>query len=409
MNMKLGAAAVVTLLTVTACGNAGDGDAASPGNGATAACVTQGITDKSISIGASLPFSGPLAVTKPIDAGRSAYFQSINDNGGVNGRKIDYKSYDDQGAPDRTAANARRLVEQDKVFALTGVVGTVAGHGVVDYVKSAKVPFLFPVSGSGTWAEPLKPLVFGFQPVYPDEARMFAHYLADKGKGKSVAVLAQADDAGTEWVDPFLAEAKSIGIEPVAVERFDVAAQSVGSQVLNLRRSGADTVVMFGRTDVVAKVLQEGSKIGYDPTLLVSNIGFSVQLFDLVDPKLAEGTLFANYYPSADSEGPALQQHQAAMEKYQPGVKIDAYTMLGWASATTIVESLNKAGQSLTCESFLKAMESLSGFDTGLTPPITMSATDHQAVNAQEIVEVQSGSFKSISDFLDPQGKPVGK
>jgi branched-chain amino acid transport system substrate-binding protein len=237
---------------------------------------------------------------------------------------------------------------------------------------------------------------------------MFAHYTHDNFEGKKVAVLAQSDDAGTEWTTPFEDVSKDLDTDVVAVERFDLAAQSLAPPVLNLQRSGADVVSVFGRVDVVAKVLQEADKIGYHPQLLVSNIGLSTQLFSLVDPKLAQGVLFAGYFPEAGASTPGVQAHQAAMAKYEPDVKVDDFTMLGWASAATLVAGIEKAGDSLTCTSFLEGMESLDGFDTGLTPPITMSADDHQAIDAQRIVEVDGTSFKPVSDFLNPDGEAVG-
>ncbi len=403
-------AAAVAVLLIAGCGNANDGAAskASTSPGALD-CTTQGVSTDKVSIGASLPLSGPLAVTAAIDAGRSAYFKALNAAGGVGGRTIEYKSYDDQGDPARTAANARRLVEQDKVFALTGTVGTAQGLGVVDYLKTAKVPFLFPVSGSGVWSQPVKPLVFGFQPVYPDEATMFANYIHDNFPGKKVAVLAQSDDAGTEWVTPFEAESTKLGTKPAATVRFDLAAQSLETQVLSLQRSGAEVVAVMGRVDVVAKVLQEGAKIGYKPRLVVSNIGLSAQLFKLVSPDLAAGALFAGYFPPADAKTDAMAAHRDAMAKYAPNVKVDAFTMLGWSSADAIVEGMKKAGSSLDCKSFISGMESLHSYTNGLTPPISMSSTDHQAIDAQQILEARGTGFEAISDFLNPAGKPVGK
>jgi ABC-type branched-subunit amino acid transport system substrate-binding protein len=158
----------------------------------------------------------------------------------------------------------------------------------------------------------------------------------------------------------------------------------------------------------VAKVLQEGDKIGYAPQLLVSNIGLSAQLFTLVKPELAQGVLFAGYFPAGDATTTGVEEHTAAMAEYQPDFKVDAFTMLGWASAETIVAAIEKAGDTLTCESFLEGMESLNGYDSGLTPPITMSAEDHQAIDAQQIVEVDGSAFTPVSEFLDPEGKALG-
>ncbi|MFP3907432.1 MAG: ABC transporter substrate-binding protein [Acidimicrobiales bacterium] len=400
--------ALTVVVSVVGCGNAADDDTAAPDtdqsdDDASTECVTQGVTDDSVLLGGSIPQSGALAVTEPINAGREAYFDMVNEAGGVNGRTIEWKAYDDQGTPDRTLANTRRLVEEDQVFLLTGTVGTVQGLGVVDYIEDASVPFLFPVSGSSVWSDPLKPLVFGYQPIYPDEARLFANHIASEFEGQAVGVLAQADDAGDEWVDPFEDELEGAGAELVAIERFDTTAQDVSANISNLQGAGAEVVATFSRVDILAKALTEASNRGYDPTFIVSNIGFSRQLFDLVDPALAEGTLVAGYFPQPDEVSDALDEHEQALGS----TPVDDFTMLGWSAASTIVEALDQAGEDLSCGSFLAAMESMTDFDNGLAPPVSFSTDDHQAIDAQRFFEVQDGAFEPITELLDPSGAPL--
>src|SRR5690606_24214712 len=127
------------------------------------------------------------------------------------------------------------------------------------------------VSGSSVWTEPLNPLAFGFQPIYPEEAGLFANHIADEFDGQAVGVLAQADDAGNEWVEPFTDELSKRGIDAVAVERFDVTAQDVSANISNLQNAGAEVIATFSRVDILAKALTESRNRGYEPTFVVSN------------------------------------------------------------------------------------------------------------------------------------------
>ena len=370
--------------------------------------TTQGVTADSIKLGGTFPLSGPLAVVKPIDDARKAYFDQVNDAGGINGRKISWTSYDDTAAADKALANSRRLVEEDKIFAYVGSAGTTTAQAIMNYLQPKGIPFLFPVSGSSMWSTPLKPLVYGYQPAYVDEARMFANYIADTFPGKKVGFVGQNDDAGTEWLTPFKEELTKRGISLVASERFDFKAQDFSATTLNLRRSEADVVAAFARVDVTAKLLTEGNKLGYKPTYLVSNIGFSRQLFKITTPELADGTYFAGYYPQPEESSPALAEHTAGMAKYAPGDKVDDFTMLGWSTAQLIVEAIRRAGPDLTCKSFIDAMDSIQNWTGGLTPPITLSPTDHQAIQNQRLFVATGTSFVAKTPFLTPDGKPLG-
>lgn len=397
----------VVVLAIAGCGNASTGKASgdkSPnGTTGTNACTTQGVSDDEIVIGQSVPQSGPLAVTSTIAEGRQAFFNKVNDDGGVNGRKITLRTYDDQGEPDKTIANVKRLIDQDKVFAVTGTVGTVQGQGAMKITQSAGVPMLFPVSGSGIWSDPLKPLVFGFQPTYPNEASLFAHHIAEEFDGKKVGILAQSDDAGDEWIGPFKDALAGTEAELVATERFDLAAQDVSANLSNLQSADTEVVALFGRVDILAKALTESDARGYHPTFVVSNIGLSDQLFDLVsDPSIAEGTLIAGYFDD-DSGSSARAEHAAAMGK----TPVDDFTLLGWSGAQVMVEAIDKAGDDLDCETFLGALESMKDFDNHLAPPISFSDTDHQAIDSEYFVEVKDGKFVKVTPLLDPSGQPI--
>lgn len=392
-----------------------DVDSSEPGTGSTGELPafepddrTQGVTDTEIILGSSVPQTGPLAIAGNISAATNACFANVNEGGGVNGRTIQYVVYDDAYAPDQTATNVRRLVESDGVFAVVGAVGTLNGLGVLEYLDGVGVPYVFPVSGSSAWSEPLKERVFGFQPTYTFEGQMFANYFAANSADKPIGVVVQNDDSGEEFLAAFEGAAEAAGLDVVAVESYDRGAESYGPQVLNLQNAGAEVVAMQAIYPAVAGILTESDNLGYNPDYYVANIGFTETLFDVVDPAILEGVHFAGYFPQASDDNPARAEHEQLMAEYAPDIKVDDYTLLGWSICETIVDALERAGEDLEWGSFLAALESTEEFSNGLAPPVNLSPTDHQGVESEKLFVANDGVFVSATELLGADGLPLG-
>lgn len=369
--------------------------------------ASQGVTDTSIVLGSSVPQTGPLAIAANISGATAACFEKVNADGGVHGRTIDYRIYDDGYAPDQTAVNVRRLVEQDEAFAVIGTVGTLNGLGVLDYLDGAGVPYVFAVSGSSAWSEPVKPGVFGFQPTYTLEGNLLANYFATTYPDGKVGLLVQNDDSGEEFLTAFEAAAEAAGVDVVSVQYYDRGASTFGPQVLNLQSDGAAVVAMQAIYPAVAGVLTESQAFGYQPDYYVANIGFTEALFDVVGADVLEGVRFLGYFPQAGDDDPARVEHEALMAEYAPDIKVDDFTMLGWSICDTVVDALDRAGPDLTTESFLGALESTSGYTNGLTPPIHLSADDHQPIEAERIFVAKDGVFVAETELLGADGQPI--
>ena len=225
-------------LVPAACGR--DDDSSGGGGGGGSASADPGITDKEIKLGGSYPFSGPASAYGTIAKGAEAYFDFVNDKGGVDGRKINFKTIDDGYEPPRALQNAKRLIQQDKVFALFNTLGTPNNLAIWDYVNQQKVPHLFVATGASDWGKDIKahPYTIGWQPNYVTEARVYAEYLKKEKPNAKVAVLYQNDGFGKDLLGGFEEAIEDSGIKVVDKEPYNVTDPTVAAQVGPARTLG---------------------------------------------------------------------------------------------------------------------------------------------------------------------------
>jgi len=358
-----------------------------------------GATDSEIRIGNTMPYSGPAAAYGVMGKVEAAYFRMINDQGGINGRRINFISYDDAYNPAQTIAQARKLVETDQVLFLFGTLGTASNTGLQPYLNSKKIPQLFVASGATKWGDPRQfPWTMGWQQPYQSEGRTYAKYvLAEKPNGK-IEILYQNDDYGRDFLrgikDGLGGKAASMVKQE---ESYEVSEPTIDSHIARLQAAGVDVLISIATPKFAIQAIQKVANLKWQPLHIVNNVGSSVpRVLQIAGFDKAQGLLSASY--AKDTSDPrwdkdeGMMKYQAFLAKYAPDVKSDSFAAYGYGEAQTLVQVLRQAGDVLTRDNIMKQAASLKNFkvDT-LLPGISV---DTSATNFFPIEQFQMMRFK---------------
>jgi ABC-type branched-subunit amino acid transport system substrate-binding protein len=409
---RAAAAAAALALLLSGCG----GDDGDGGGGGGAAGDTTGVTADSIKIGSHYPLTGPAAPGySKIGPAAKAYFDYVNEKGGVNGRKIDFKYLDDAYNPANTVQVVRELVLQDKVFAIMGGLGTPTHTKVVDFLNQSKVPDLFVASGCLCWNEPDEhPYTFGWQPDYYVEGKILGQYVKENFAGKRVAYFSQNDDFGGDGVrglDEFIPEE-----QVVTRQTYQPGNTNIGPQVTAIAQSKADVVVSFSIPAYSALLKLGTLKAGINPQLVISSVGADpVTLGGLLESfakqggvtvsgqALIEGIVSDGYLPPYlgpnGEQNSWIQLFKKIHAQKQKDVTFDGNVLYGMSQAYTFVEVLKKAGQNPTRESFMAALKSGELRGPGVVP-LEYGDDDHGGFSGSQI-------YKNVNGVPTAQGPPV--
>ncbi len=351
-----------------------------------------GATDKEIKIGNINPYSGPASAYGTIGKTIGAYFKQVNDEGGVNGRKINFISVDDGYSPPKTVEMARRLVEQDEVLLLFQPLGTPPNSAIHKYMNAKKVPQLFVATGATKWNDPKNfPWTMGWQPNYQTEATIYAQHILKTKPNAKIAVLYQNDDYGKDYLkglkDGLGAKANMI----VKEVSYEVADPTVDSQMVQLQASGADVFFNITTPKFAAQAIRKAFDSGWKPVHYLNNVSASVgSVLTPAGLDKSAGLISTQYLidptDKAFANDPAVVQWTAFMKKYYPeGNLIDASNFYGWVVGQTLVQVLKQAGDNLTRENVMKQAASLKDFSPpGMLPGIKMNT------NANDFAPIQS-------------------
>jgi ABC-type branched-subunit amino acid transport system substrate-binding protein len=346
-----------------------------------------GASDTQIKLGQTMPYSGPASAYGTIGKVEAAYFKMINDQGGVNGRKIELISLDDGYSPPKTVEQVRKLVEQEEVLALFQTLGTPCNSAIHKYVNAKKVPHLFLATGATKWGDPKDfPWTIGFNLSYQSEGKIYAAYLLKNKPDAKIAVLYQNDDFGKDvlkGVKDGLGDKASKMI--VAEATYEVSDATVDSQILTLKGSGADTFINITTPKFGAQAVRKVFDSGWKPLHIINNVAASVgSVLTPAGLDKSVGLVTVEYYqdptdPQWDNE-PAMKEWRAFMAKYYPdGNTKDASNLYGVLAAQTMVQVLKQCGDDLTRENVMKQAASLKDFKLPLMLPgmaINTSASD---------------------------------
>ena len=346
-----------------------------------------GVTDTEILIGQTMPYSGPLSAYGTVGRAEAAYFAMINEKGGIGGRKIRLISLDDAFSPPKTVEQTRRLVEADNVLLIFSSLGTPTNSAVYKYLNGRKVPQLFVISGAAKFDDPKNfPWTVRWHPGYQVEGAIYARYVLQSNPAAKIAVLYQNDDFGREYLkglEDGLGEKAATSI--VARASYEPTDPTIGSQIITLKASGADTLLDFSTAKAAAQSIAKVGEIGWRPLHIVSQVATSVSgVLAIGGLDKSKGLISSAYYKDPSdprwSGDAALKEWNAWMQQhYSEGDRTDGQNVLGYTIAQALVHVLKQCGNDLSRENVMRVAANLKSVELPmLLPGIRMntSATD---------------------------------
>jgi branched-chain amino acid transport system substrate-binding protein len=358
-----------------------------------------GASDTEIKIGNIMPYSGPASAYGVIGKTEEAYFNKINAEGGINGRKIKFISYDDAYSPPKTVEQARKLVESDEVLVIFGSLGTSTNSAIRRYMNEKKVPQLFVASGASKWNDPKQfPWTMGWQPSYTSEARIYAKYIMKEKPDAKIGVLYQNDDFGKDYLkglrDGLGAKESMI----VLADGYETSEPAIDERVVKLKAAGADVFISITTPKFAAQAIKKAAEINWHPMHIIANVSASVGgVLEPAGVEVSQGVLSATYAkdgsdPQWDND-PGMKKFYAFLDQYYPKAnRQDAAVAFGYGSAQTMVKVLQMCGDDLTRENVMKQAASLKDFEPDtLLPGITINTSPD---NFAPIEQLQMMRFK---------------
>lgn len=366
---------------------------------------------KTIKIGNTNPYSGPASAYGTIGKTIGAYWKMVNDKGGINGRQIEWISYDDGYSPPKTVEMARRLVEQDQVLLIFQSLGTPPNSAIHKYMNAKKVPHLFVATGATKWNDPKRfPWTMGWQPNYQTEGRIYAEHILKTNPKAKIAVLYQNDDYGKDYLKGFRdglgAKASSMIVKEVS---YEVADPTIDSQMVQLQASGADTFFNVTTPKFSAQAIRKAYDSGWKPTHYLNNVGASVgAALKPAGLDKSVGLITTVYYMDPTdaqwANHPAVQEWKAFMAKYYPeGNLADGSNMYGYAVAQTMEQVLKQAGNDLSRANIMKQAASLKDFrPTTLLPGIRIntSPTDFAPIESEQLARFDGEGWVRFGEII---------
>ncbi|HLG80741.1 MAG TPA: ABC transporter substrate-binding protein [Bradyrhizobium sp.] len=370
-----------------------------------------GATDTEIKVGNIMPYSGPASAYGVIGKTEAAYFKKINDAGGINGRKINFISYDDGYSPPKTVEQARKLVESDEVLFIFNSLGTPPNSAIQKYMNSKKVPQLFVATGATKWNDPSNfPWTMGWQPSYQSESHIYAKYILKEKPDAKIAVLYQNDDYGKDYLkglkDGLGAKAASMII---AEESYETTEPSIDDHIVKLKSSGADVFMNITTPKFSAQAIKKVAEIGWKPLHILNNVGASVgAVMKPAGFEKSQGIISANYLKDVSdpqwANDPGMKGFLEFMAKDFPeGNKLDGGTIVGYGVAQTLVQVLKQCGDDLTRANVMRQAANLKDFRTEvLLPGITIntSPTDFAPISQLQLMRFKGERWEMFGDVI---------
>jgi branched-chain amino acid transport system substrate-binding protein len=370
-----------------------------------------GATDTEIKIGNIMPYSGPASAYGVIGKTEAAYFKKINDAGGINGRKINFISYDDGYSPPKTVEQARKLVESDEVLFIFNSLGTPPNTAIHKYMNAKKVPQLFVATGATKWNDPKDfPWTMGWQPSYQSEARIYAKYILKEKPNAKIAVLYQNDDYGKDYVkglkDGLGAKASSMII---AEESFETTEPTIDNHVVKLKSTGADIFFNVTTPKFAAQAIKKVAEIDWKPLHILNNVSASVG--SVIKPagfENAQGIISAAYLkdasdPQWDNDAGMKEFLNFLAKDFPEGNKLDASVIVGFGVAQTMAQVLRQCGDNLTRENIMKQAANLKDFRTEVLLPgirINTSPTSFAPISSLQLMQFKGERWVLFGDII---------
>jgi branched-chain amino acid transport system substrate-binding protein len=369
-----------------------------------------GATDTEVKIGNIVPYSGPASAYGIIGKSEEAYFKMINENGGINGRKIKFISYDDAYSPPKAVEQVRKLVESDEVLVVFSALGTPSNTAIQKYLNAKKVPQLFAATGATKWNDPTHfPWTIGWLPSYQSEGRIYAKFLIKEKPDAKVAVLYQNDDFGKDYLkglkDGFGAKAPAI----IAEESYEISEPTIDNHIVKLKASGADVLISITTPKFAAQTIKKMAEIDWKALQIVANVSTSVgAVMKPAGFENGQGVLSAHYAKDAGDaqwkDDPGMKKFLAFLDKYYPDAdRTNSQVIYGYGAAQTLTKVLEMCGDDLTRANIMKQAANLKDFTPDTLLPgvrINTSATDFAPIEQLQMMRFKGEKWDLFGDVI---------
>ena len=370
-----------------------------------------GASDTEIKIGNIMPYSGPASAYGVIGKTEEAYFKKVNAEGGINGRKINFISYDDAYSPPKTVEQARKLVESDEVLLIFNPLGTPPNSAIQKYLNTKKVPQLFVATGATKWNDPKNfPWTMGWQPNYQSETQIYAKYILKNKPDAKVAILYQNDDYGKDYLKGFKdglgAKAASM---IVMEESYEVSEPTIDSHIVKLKSTGADVFINITTPKFAAQAIKKNAEIGWKPLHFLNNVSASIgSVIKPAGMENAQDIISSQYLKDPTDaqwkDDAGMKAWNEFLDKYYPEAnRADASVMFGYTVAQGLVHVLKASGDNLTRENVMKQAASIKDLELGgLLPGIKVntSATDFAPISSVQLIRFKGETWERFGEIL---------
>jgi branched-chain amino acid transport system substrate-binding protein len=372
---------------------------------------TPGVTATEIKIGHTIAYSGPASGYGVIGKLESAYFDMINEQGGIGGRKINFISLDDGYTPPKTVEQVRRLVEQDQVALLFNNLGTPTNSAIQRYVNQKKVPHLFISTGADKWGDYKNfPWTMGFQPSYRTEAQIYTKYILQQKPDAKIAILYQNDDFGKDY---------PAGVKDVLGDKFDkmtvmasyeTTDATIDSQINTLQSSGADVLLVAAIPKFAAQSIKKVHDVGWKPLFFMTNVAISVgTVMNPAGPENSVGMISTNYLKDSTdprwANDPGMNEWRAFMAKHMPGADLtDLSYVFAYGVSLVMAQVLKQCGTDLSRENIMKQAANLKDFDDRVTLPgikVNTSPTNFHPIKAMQLMKWDGKTWVPFGDIIE--------
>lgn len=374
-----------------------------------------GVTATEIKVGGVFPFSGPASSIGVVGKGLVAYIQSVNDRGGINGRKINYIAYDDAYSPPKAVEQARKLVESDEIAFMFGQLGTPGIAATAKYLKAKNVPSIAIVSGSSKFTEVAShPLTTTGLVSYDTEGKIYAKYLTRTLPNAKYAVLYQNDDLGKDYLNAFKTFLGKDFDRKVVAASYEVSEPTIDSQITNLKSSGAEALVIAGTPKFAAQAIRQASLIGWKATVIInfpsSSVGGTLTPAGLdKSVGVIVGTINKDLLDPAWKDDPGMQAYRAFLDKYLPGVDVTNGSYLtGYQQGILLEQILKQCGNDLSRKNIVAQAKNLRDFVVPTALPgikVNTSENENMIWTQMRLQRWNGATWEAFGDVLDARSE----
>ena len=370
-----------------------------------------GASDTEIKIGNIMPYSGPASAYGVIGKTEEAFFRKVNAEGGINGRKINFISYDDAYSPPKTVEQARKLVESDEVLLIFNSLGTPPNSAIQKYMNSKKVPQLFVATGATKWNDPKEfPWTMGWQPNYQSEAQIYAKYILKNHPDSKIAVLYQNDDYGKDYLKGFKDGLGAKGSSMIVIEEsYEVSEPTIDSHVVKMKSTGADVFFNITTPKFAAQAIKKNAEVGWKPLHFLNNVSASIG--SVIKPagfENAQDIICSQYFKDPTDpqwkNDPSMKAWNEFLDKYYPEAnRADASVMYGYIVAQGLVHVLKACGDDLTRANVMKQAANMRDFEPqGLLPGVKVntSPTDFAPLSQLRLERFKGQTWELFGDVI---------